>query len=707
MKNLLNNLYKTLFLLVPLFISTLFIIYLSYKLGNAFLIVHDSPLFTTFIEAEKHFFYFWNENNFGTINYLTFTLGFFPQIVSFVLHMLHIPIKMINLSFYFVSLNLIFYSGWWSFNKILKLLEYKKTLLASLLSAFFYTYNLFMIAAWHGGTADGLIVLFSAGPFIVYILISMFMHKEKPIYWFALAVLISITINTLPFAIALYLAFFLPLPFVTSSFFNKRSMIFFLSLGFASFFLSTIFLLPLILAFIEGDPYPLRTGFQAYAFPTNGISGLFRFFFEWTINQFWGGRNFHSYYPYYTHFMVIFAAFIIWLISLGTFLVTKTKNIKRVLSYLLLVIVLSLFIAKADQPPFGFVNEYIYKNLPIFSIFRTPDTKFGLPIVLALSMLISLAFMQHKKRFLRIFLLIAVIAQTAIFFTGIPILEKKTDDSYQRIIHTPHEFKRISEILNNDTHEGGVLMFPGLSYGNFDFRNGYGLTGPDLLAKMIERPTIFADGFVHGKSEIKYKELTEDFDAKRIGQAGIRYVLIRNNVNKINSSKENMILKNNSDFKELYSSRLGTLYEIKSDFYVPILSSKEGNFTIKYSKINPVQYVINLNDMNDKDKLLFMNSYHKGWKIFPIKKAQGSNRFDLSNVRYIWEKPVLDESHHLYGNFANSWEIDSDTLSKNKDATFLLYFVPQSYVYLGIIISVVSLLLISGCIYILYAKNKI
>lgn len=685
-----NKNYNKFILFIPLIVNTLFVIYLSYRLGNGFLIVHDSPIFTTPSEAKEHFGFLWNSNNFGSVNYLAYTLGYFPQMLSFLLHKLNLPIKFINILFYFLSINTIFYCTWWSLRKILHIIKYKNGLVSSLIATFFYCYNLFMIAAWHGGTADGLVVLFATGPIAAYLFISMLIEKMSLIKVLLLSIVISLSINTAPFAIALYSAFIIPFLFIKERIFTIKNALLLLLLATSSALFSLPVILPLVLAYVAGDPYPLRSGFQAYAFPTNGISGLFRYFFEWTIEQFWGGRNFHSYYPYFKNIIVIITAYILWVIPISALILSTNKVLKKVIIYLVSIIVLGFFVAKANQPPLGYINRMLYDYIPAFSIFRTPDTKFGLPIVLSLSILISIAFVQYKNVFIRSILIIAVVLQTGIFFTGVPIIEVKAGDSYQRIVHIPAEYNNISNILNTDKNEDSVLMFPGLSYANYDFKNGYGITGPDLLAKMIERPTIFSDGFIHGMSEKKYNNLIRGFNAKKITESGIKYVLIRKNVNKIDTIMQEEMLKKNHAYIEVYSSQLGTLFEVNGLRSTPLISFENGSY-ITYKKISPIKYSLKINNVNSRDKLVFANSYHKGWKLFP----KNPNSF-FSDIQYLWTKPLFDDSHKIYDDFANSWEIDNRK-PDNKELELVLFFTPQSYEYLAIIAS--GIFLFAGLYY--------
>jgi hypothetical protein len=74
----------------------------------------------------------------------------------------------------------------------------------------------------------------------------------------------------------------------------------------------------------------------------------------------------------------------------------------------------------------------------------------------------------------------------------------------------------------------------------------------------------------------------------------------------------------------------------------------------------------------------------------------------------LWEKPIFDDTHQMVYGYANQWAIDpeyiranypKDYYKENPDGTIdilmTMYFRPQSYFYLGLIISGLTLF---GCV---------
>jgi hypothetical protein len=251
---------------------------LAIKIGTGFLLIHDSPLFVTSIDAFKTFGYFWLDNNFGSINFLSFSLSFFPQAISYALFTIGLPIQLIQIIFYFFILNGIFYTSFISFYKSLELIRMRSEpsfFIPSLIGAFFYTYNLYMIASWHGGTVDGLFLLYMSAPLVMYLFLQILIKEFTLFHTLLLALCIALCINTFPFALALYLILFTILLLVKKQFFLIKNIRLLILLVIVSIGMSFFFLVPIFLTFLIGDPFPLLDGGQAYVFSNYGLQGLF------------------------------------------------------------------------------------------------------------------------------------------------------------------------------------------------------------------------------------------------------------------------------------------------------------------------------------------------------------------------------------------------------------------------------------------------
>lgn len=171
------------------------------------------------------------------------------------------------------------------------------------------------------------------------------------------------------------------------------------------------------------------------------------------------------------------------------------------------------------------------------------------------------------------------------------------------------------------------------------------------------------------------------------------------------------ILTSSKDNYELYTTKtLNTL--LHSD-------------NLYFQKISPVKYLLTINNIKKTQELRFNDSFHPSWKLFLLKKTNSLSCktftmstdntskecnekfsfFDLSDLSTVFKTPIFDSSHSTTDNTYNTWKIDPDFIKKNyskdyysvnKDGSIninlLFYFVPQVYLFYGIMITVVVVL---------------
>jgi len=134
--------------------------------------------------------------------------------------------------------------------------------------------------------------------------------------------------------------------------------------------------------------------------------------------------------------------------------------------------------------------------------------------------------------------------------------------------------------------------------------------------------------------------------------------------------------------------------------------------TITFQKINPTRYEVKVESASRPFFLVFSESYYPGWKAYVenepfkfdkviaeydnmgVREARHDMRFTPSDISYLFGKPISEANHFLVNGYANAWYIDPKEVGK-QDFTLTLYFLPQSYFYIGLIISGLTLL---GCV---------
>ncbi len=143
---------------------------------------------------------------------------------------------------------------------------------------------------------------------------------------------------------------------------------------------------------------------------------------------------------------------------------------------------------------------------------------------------------------------------------------------------------------------------------------------------------------------------------------------------------------------------------------------------ITFKKINPTKYNVRIENATQPFYLVFSDSFHPQWKAYKdtdfaceeieyynntnVKECRHEMSFTPKDVSYILKEPLPEDNHFTANGFANSWYIDPKEIDKDGDGNFTvtLYFKPQSYFYLGLAISITTIIL---CIlYLIYDWRK-
>lgn len=96
------------------------------------------------------------------------------------------------------------------------------------------------------------------------------------------------------------------------------------------------------------------------------------------------------------------------------------------------------------------------------------------------------------------------------------------------------------------------------------------------------------------------------------------------------------------------------------------------------------------------------------WETYDVKECPSENKFYVWwELSKLWQKPIFDDTHKMVYDYANSWTIDPEYIKANYpkeyykenpdwsiDIRLTLYFKPQSYFYLGLIISWTTFLIL-------------
>jgi cbb3-type cytochrome oxidase subunit 3 len=146
---------------------------------------------------------------------------------------------------------------------------------------------------------------------------------------------------------------------------------------------------------------------------------------------------------------------------------------------------------------------------------------------------------------------------------------------------------------------------------------------------------------------------------------------------------------------------------------------------ITFENINPTKYLVRVSQAKGPFWLVFLESFHKQWRLYPLpvtryllsefediiadypevktKEVKHVMKFAPQDIKFLFENS-MEAPHYLVNGYANGWYIEPKRLGLGEDFILVIYFLPQSFFYLGIVISGLTFL---GCIgYLLWRKKK-
>jgi len=141
---------------------------------------------------------------------------------------------------------------------------------------------------------------------------------------------------------------------------------------------------------------------------------------------------------------------------------------------------------------------------------------------------------------------------------------------------------------------------------------------------------------------------------------------------------------------------------------IPEIYSTDTPF-IYFKKINPTKYKIKIENATEPFYLTFSESYDPQWVIYinkdklqcnptinyenmnVVECQKESKFFEIEDLIRIFDKSFPEEKHFIVNGYANAWYIDPQNLDMNKDITVTIYYKPQTYFYIGLIITGLTL----------------
>lgn len=343
---------------------------------------------------------------------------------------------------------------------------------------------------------------------------------------------------------------------------------------------------------------------------------------------------------------------------------------KKFILFLASVAIVGIFLLKGNNPPFGFIYTFLYLKFPGFSLFRDSMKWFVLVAfsfsILAPYALEELSGIFRKKNLRPIFYLL--------FFSYLIFLLKPLILDGTKLFKPtslPNSYVQFRDFIQKQNSYFRIAWFP--SPHQFSY---VGDINPAAdLRKILpdgyqNNPTILTSRKQEIENlSVKYIVVPEDLDGQ-VFSKDYKY-------DQTQYEEALLYLKSIPWLKQAKTIGKITVFEVndyKSHFYVDSTNARLTNYFI-----NPSTYEVMLNGLKKGDTIIFTETYDPAW-------TGKSNNTVINSVR--WGR---------YNSFK---------LVKNGENQLEVYYKPQDFVNLGLVISISSLI-ISAILLLFLNKIKI
>ncbi len=562
---------------------------------------------------------------------------------------------------------------------------------------FWYCFNPYAVMLWHGGVYSlGAALTYSIAPLLFYLFYYSIFKENSVRLLILLAVVIWVSsfvfwlFAPLGFTLGIFYLFLILFHFKKISIILKNTVV----LIFFCILLTSPYLFAITHELFNNADAMNATFAPTFGNQQGGLLYSILFLYSWGIYTVWYPRSMYSFGSFYfseqylfsiVGMYISFLSGIVWyfysfvreLYKKGvTFL--RLENAVILITFLVILVV-SVFFAKGSQPPFGGIFLYLYDNLPLFSVFRTPDIRFGFTVVLSIA-LIAAAISKYIHSLLFVLIIIIITYfQSSLFFNGVAIKGENVEGKYyDRIIKIPDTYKEVSGYINSHNNQFSyVLAYPLSDYGRFQL-DGDLHFGQDFLSKNTNKPFIYLSesGSISSHSYYRLKTIIDNGEYEDLQLFPIEYVLLRNDIHCTADCAIPHLEKLLEFYKPVVLNKDFTL--LHNPNYRQVIS---GDIT-SYEIVNPTIYTFKA--PNQAGKVFLSQSYNENWRLY---------RYDDFNPVLSWTitfNPFLKSENsdriqktHSQEGYANSWRLN-ETNPLGSDY-YLLYFPQVVYNFLLII----------------------
>ena len=239
--------------------------------------------------------------------------------------------------------------------------------------------------------------------------------------------------------------------------------------------------------------------------------------------------------------------FLQWIFVLTVLLIAVKKNRNKWVFLFLSLFILSIFVSKGNNKPFGEIFNFLFKKIGMLQIFRNPFEKLGLLLPLSFSPLVAVAhgylIKNSKDNKLKSVAITLLFVFYIPLFLGYPLYSglvysgskyPLNDPSQKLEVKVPDDYSNINKWLNAQNDEFRYLMLPVANEGVFyNWKKGY--AGVELSGLLLNKPGIASiQGFP------MYENISRNIENSIIDQQdffkvtrllNIKYLIFRPDIN--------------------------------------------------------------------------------------------------------------------------------------------------------------------------------
>ncbi len=425
------------------------------------------------------------------------------------------------------------------------------------------------------------------------------------------------------------------------------------------------------------------------------------------------GTDYYYYWnnTYLTNIFMIFLTFIVPFISLLILIKDKSKSCNELIIISFVSLVLAMFLQKQGSVPFSNINNFLFQ-LPFGSALRHAYDKFAIIVVFSLSILMSysLLFILNLFKKKSVIAILSILFTALIFTYSYPIWNGEVIYSGGDIIPShktiiPQEYYEWGRFMDNISRNQTfvrIAILPSTFHNEaaLNWESGIQPNSDPLMQYFLDNKfsliqnrngNVYNNIFITDLESylLPYNESINDY-LQLLSLAGTRYLVFHkdwddNFISYLPKTEyyEEMIRNcsntNNSiiKIKMIYSNSKLSVYELynSSNF---ITTNNEETFITSLKRKNPVNWELDIST-KDQINLTFRQAYDHRWEAIVYKDG----------------KKIYTIPSSLDKKYFNSFYIN-----ETGNLKITLYFKPQSYFYIGLIISIITF--ICCLIYIIY-----